>query len=148
MNLTDLQSAIGRCQLRRIDKMSAHREMLWNNYNDNLQDLGLTLPSLPSDPDSRHARHLYAIGLPQGINRDEFVWRASNEFHITLGVHYNSIPTFSAYKTLFNGECASEIFPVSYYWGKSTISLSLSAAVSIPDQDRIINCIKQLLSNS
>ena len=148
MNLTDLQSAIGRCQLSRIEEMYTHREMLWNNYNENLQGLGLELPSLPSDPLSRHARHLYAIGLPHDINRDEFVWRASNEFQVTFGVHYNSIPTFSAYKTLFNGASAIDNFPVSFQWGKKTISLSLSAAVTVSDQDRIINCLKSLLSNS
>lgn len=148
MNLTDLQSTIGRCQLRRINEMYAHRVTLWNNYNEQLQDLGLDLPTLPPDSSSNHARHLYAIGLPPDLNRDEFVWKASNEFHITLGVHYNSIPTFSAYKDLFDLETISNTFPVSYLWGKRTISLSLSAAVSISDQDRIINCLKHLLKSS
>ena len=31
-------------------------------------------------------------------------------------------------------------FPASFQWGKKTISLSLSAAVTVSDQDRIINC--------
>ena len=102
MNLTDLQSAIGRCQLSRIEEMYTHREMLgtitmkifrpWPRF---------TILAIRSSfsPCSSFVRYR----LPHDINRDEFVWRASNEFQVTFGVHYNSIPTFSAYKTLFNG---------------------------------------------
>ena len=38
-----------------------------------------------------------------------------------------------------------KLFPNAWDWGKRTISLSLSAAVSNNDCDRILECLKSLL---
>ena len=146
MNLTDLQSSVGLIQLSRLDEMSSVRQNLWDYYTSELSSTELSLPSLPSSRGSVHALHLFACGLPPTIDRDEFVWRASQEFNITLGVHYNSIPTFSAYTSYDFSRNPSYDFPVAYNWGKSTISLSLSAAVSLDDAQRVVQCVKHLLS--
>ena len=147
MNLTDLQSSVGLVQLSRLEEMTAVRQSLWNFYTSELSSTPLILPSLPTDDGSVHALHLFACGLPSSIDRDEFVWRASQEYNITLGVHYNSIPTFSAYNTYEFSSNPSYDYPVAYSWGKSTISLSLSAAVTHTDAERIVGCITQLLKS-
>ena len=147
MNLTDLQASVGLVQLSRLGEMASVRQSLWNYYTSELSSSSLTLPSLPTDEGSVHALHLFACGLPPSIDRDEFVWRASQEYNITLGVHYNSIPTFSAYTPYDFSHSPSDDFPVAYNWGKSTISLSLSAAVTPSDAERVATCITQLLDS-
>ena len=145
MNMTDIQSSIGLVQLSRIEEMRKKRIEIWDFYNENLKNTPLLLPTLPKNNKDIHARHLYSIGLPENINRDEFVWKASEEFGITFGVHYNAIPTFSAYKKFFPSNTLENLYPNSLDWGKRTISLSISASVGIPDCQRIIECINSLL---
>ena len=147
MNLTDVQSSIGIVQLKRINKMRQKRKELWETYNKLLSETSLELPSLPDDINSTHALHLYACGLPKKINRDEFVWRASNEFNLTLGIHYKSIPTFSVYSDMWDLKDIEKNLPIALDWGERTISLSLSAAVSIDDCSRVVDGVTKLLKS-
>ena len=146
MNLTDLQSSIGIAQLNRIDEMRKRRKEIWDFYSQNLCNVNIELPKLPNKKGSKHALHLFACGLPNKIDRDEFVWRASNEFGIVFGIHYKSIPAFSVYKNIFNKKDFSMNLPLAYDWGKRTISLSLSAAVKDNECERIVEVLKKLLS--
>lgn len=144
MNMTDIQSSIGIVQLERIDEMRSRRNEIWNFYYDNLKNTCLSLPTRNLNKGSKHSLHLFSIALPKKVSRDEFVWKAGKDFGITFGIHYNAIPTFSAYKKYFtrNNYC---LFPNSIDWGNSTISLSLSAAVKDIECERIVQCIKSLI---
>lgn len=144
MNMTDIQASIGIVQLQRINAMRERRKKIWKFYYENLKETSLSLPMNDFKEGISHALHLFSIGLPDHIDRDEFVWKAGNEFGITFGVHYNAIPTFSAYKNLFPRESHS-LYPNAIDWGNRTISLSLSAAVSDLECERIVECIKCFL---
>ena len=52
LNLTDIQASIGLIQLSRLEEMQKRRTVLWDYYTNELADLGLQLPVLPSDPDN------------------------------------------------------------------------------------------------
>ena len=145
MNMTDIQSSIGLVQLSRIKEMQIKRRQIWDYYNENLKNTSISLPILPKSEGDKHALHLYSIALPEEINRDEFIWKAVNNFGITFGVHYNSIPTFTAYKKFFPTNKINSLYPNALDWGKRTISLSLSASVEFQDCQRIIECIKSFL---
>ena len=145
MNMTDIQASIGIIQLSRINEMQKRRREIWDFYNENLKGTPLSLPNLTREAGNVHSLHLFSIGLPDYIDRDEFVWKASNDFDITFGVHYNAIPTFSAYKKFFPPDSSESLYPNSMYWGSKTISLSLSAAVQDKDCERIVDCIKSFL---
>ena len=145
MNMTDLQASIGIEQLSRIDEMNKRRKEIWKYYNENLRNTQLLLPNLPIEKGSLHSLHLYSIALPKNIDRDEFVWKASEEFGVTFGIHYNSIPSFTAYKSLFSSDLSYSEYPNAFNWGQKTVSLSLSAAVEDKDCERIIDCIKSFL---
>ena len=101
MNMTDIQASIGIVQLSRIEEMRKRRKEIWKFYSENLIETPLLLPKLDDKEGNVHSLHLFCIGLPDYIDRDEFVWKASNDFDITFGVHYNAIPTFTAYKDFF-----------------------------------------------
>ena len=146
-NLTDIQASIGLIQLSRLEEMQKRRTIIWEYYTNELNNLGLQLPVLPSDPDSFHAKHLFSIGLPPNINRDEFIWNASQEFSITMGLHYNCLPTFSAYKQIWPAESIPKLYPNAFSWGQRTVSLSLSAAVTDQDVSRIVDATKKLLKS-
>ena len=145
MNMTDIQASIGIAQLSRIGEMKMRRKEIWEFYSENLKGTSLLLPKLDERKGNVHALHLYSVGLPKYMNRDEFVWKASNDFGITFGVHYNAIPTFSAYKDFFPKESSESLYPNSMDWGQRCVSLSLSAAVKDKDCERIVDCVKSLL---
>jgi len=143
MNLTDLQSAIGLAQLERLDEMHARRQRLWARYNEELKDLELELPFLPDeDKGDKHALHLYSVGLPEHIDRDEFVWTCSKIHSVILGIHYNAVPGFTAYRNKGYFCKAAEEFPIAMSWGRRTVSLSLSAGVSDDDCTRVISAVR------
>ena len=49
-------------------------------------------------------------GLPEYIDRDDFIWKMSNKHNIVCGIHYNSIPSYSAYKSLIYEQGGYESF--------------------------------------
>ncbi len=75
-NMTDVQAAIGRVQLRHFDHWQQRRADLAAHYDDRLADVtGIATPARPSQPDDRHAWHLYAIRVrPVGrVSRDDVI---------------------------------------------------------------------------
>ncbi|HTY98593.1 MAG TPA: DegT/DnrJ/EryC1/StrS family aminotransferase, partial [Rhodocyclaceae bacterium] len=58
MNYTDLQAAIGRVQLRRLDGMARVRQTIAQRYKEGLAAAGLEIPFQAKVFEADHARHL------------------------------------------------------------------------------------------
>ena len=87
-NLTDVQAAIGRAQLRRFDTYQARRREVAARYDAQLSSLPWV--SLPPRPvEGRHAWHLYAVRVHPGfpVARDELIDRL-NDLGIGTSVHF------------------------------------------------------------
>jgi dTDP-4-amino-4,6-dideoxygalactose transaminase len=87
-NLSDMQAAIGRAQLRHLESWQQRRAELAGRYNAALTDVvGLDLPQIPVR--GRHAWHLYVVRVkPEfGIDRDALVEHL-NEHSIGTSVHF------------------------------------------------------------
>jgi len=68
-NLSDVQAAIGRAQLRHLDQWQRRRADIAARYSAALADVrGLELPQLPVR--GRHAWHLYVVRVKPGFARD------------------------------------------------------------------------------
>ena len=135
-NLTDLQSSIGLIQLKRLSSMQKYREKVWDVYHDILSALDLELPMRHLSNQDTHSLHLYTVGLPERVSRDALLAKASSDHGVTFGVHYNAIPLFSIYKKLNIGQDLHS-YSTALEWGSKTISLSLSAAVTLEQAERI-----------
>lgn len=91
-NMTDLQAAIGREQLRCLDVWQRRREEIAARYDDRLRALdGVVLPHRPDRRDSRHAWHLYPVQLLPGAGpgRDDV---ADALAHRGIGTSVHFIP--------------------------------------------------------
>lgn len=92
-NLSDIQSAIGIHQLRKLEQFIAVRTRYAALYKRMLADVEeVELP--PDNPACRHAWHLYSIRLNLDkltIGRDEFI-RALRDRGIGASVHFIPIP--------------------------------------------------------
>ena len=82
LRFNDIQAAIGRVLLRRLDAMNDRRRALAARYTDGLRRLPVVLPTEATD--ARHVYHLYVIRTRE---RDRLA-RFLNERGIATGVHY------------------------------------------------------------
>lgn len=73
-NMTDIQAAMGRAQLRHLPAWQRRRAQIAARYDDLLAaQPGIELPHRPEPTSGTHAWHLYPIRLATGIERDEVI---------------------------------------------------------------------------
>src|SRR2546425_1223953 len=86
LRFNDIQAAIGRVLLRRLDAMNDRRRELAARYGTGLAGLPLELPR--ERPGARHVYHLYVVRTPRRAELAAFL----KERGIQTGVHY-PVPT-------------------------------------------------------
>ena len=143
-NLTDIASAIGIQQLRKIDRFARRRAELAQRYHDGLAGLPLRLPALPAAGEV-HAWHLYVVRLePHApLARDALI-DALSEQGIGTSVHF--IPLHR--QPYWRDYCAlvPERFPVAEACYAAMLTLPLYTRMSDADQDRVIAALRALLT--
>ena len=87
-NMTDVQAAIGRAQLRHLDEWQRRRDVRADQYTAALRAVPGIEPLEATTP-GRHARHLYVVRVLEeyGTDRDELIERLA-ERGIGTSVHF------------------------------------------------------------
>jgi dTDP-4-amino-4,6-dideoxygalactose transaminase len=142
-NMTDLQASFGLHQLRRLEQNLARREAIWQAYNRGLAGLPLILPADPA-PDTRHARHIYAVRVARGspLDRDELMDELFKR-NIGTGVHYTALHLHRFYREKFGYKRGD--FPNAEAVGSTTLSLPLSPKLTDEDVQDVIDAVKESL---
>jgi dTDP-4-amino-4,6-dideoxygalactose transaminase len=143
-NLTDIASAIGIEQLRKIDRFLARREALAQRYDAALAGLPLQLPAR-ADQGSSHAWHLYVVRLAPGarLGRDELINELSRR-GIGTSVHF--IPLHRQPYWRDTCQLSAAQFPVAEAAYQSMLTLPLYTRMSDADQERVIAALHELLA--
>ena len=155
-NLTDIASAIGIEQLRKIDRFQQRRTALAERYDAALAGLPLTLPARPAQgAGSTHAWHLYVVRLDRAATdgahsastaqreRDALIASLA-ERGIGTSVHF--IPLHR--QPYWRGSCGLRAadFPVAEAAFGAMLSLPLYTRMGDADQQRVIAALHDLLS--
>jgi dTDP-4-amino-4,6-dideoxygalactose transaminase len=82
LRFNDIQAAVGRVLLRRLDAMNARRRALAARYGHALADLPLVLPA--ERPGAHHVWHLYVVRTERRAELAQFLKARS----IQTGIHY------------------------------------------------------------
>lgn len=135
--LTDIQSALGLAQLKRISEFIECRRYLANRYNQLLSGLPITLPLHHQLNES--SWHLYVI---QVENRKK-VFDALRQNKIGVNVHYIPVHTQPYYQ---NKGFRIGDFPNAEYYYAHTITLPLYPGLTDLEIDYIINSLAEGLS--
>ncbi|HET9047721.1 MAG TPA: DegT/DnrJ/EryC1/StrS family aminotransferase [Chiayiivirga sp.] len=146
-NMMDLQASIGIHQLARVEASWTRREHIWRRYMQAFADLPVGLPAMPA-VNTRHAYHLFTILVDaqrSGIARDDFL-DAMNARGIGTGVHYLSLAEHPVYRERFGWR--PEQWPQALRIGRQTVSLPLSPKLDDTDVDRVIDAVRNTLSNA
>ncbi|MFC0252447.1 DegT/DnrJ/EryC1/StrS family aminotransferase [Massilia consociata] len=143
-NLTDIASAIGIEQLRKIDRFQQRRTWLAQRYDAGLAALPLVLPAHPVMA-STHAWHLYVVRLKEGagMERDELI-QALSDRGIGTSVHFIPLHRQPYWRDTCGLDPAA--FPVAEASFASMLTLPLYTKMSDADQDRVIAALHDLLS--
>lgn len=146
--MSDVAAAIGIHQLRRVEANLAIRRDYVRRYDEAFANVPeLTLPDRePSGANGKHAHHLYTVLLDLDrltIGRDQFV-DALRGLGIGCGVHYRVVHLQRYYRERFG--FAPGDYPVSEYISDRTVSLPLSAAMTVEDLDEVVNAVSKVIS--
>ncbi len=146
-SMMDLQAAIGIHQLARVEASWNRRGEIWAHYHSLLAGLPIDLPA-PVESETRHAYHLYTIGVDPrqaGITRDQFL-DAMFAQGIGTGVHYLSLPEHPYYQQRLGWR--PEQFPHASRIGRQTVSLPLSPNLTDGDVERVARAVRDVLDGT
>ena len=138
-NMTNIQAAMLRPQLARIEGPLARREELALRYEEAFADLeGLDYPRV--EPGGRSARHLFTIWAP-AESRDAYLTELG-ERGIGVAVNYRAIHLLTYFRERFGFGRGD--FPAAEAIGDRTISLPLYPKLTDDEQRRTIDVVRQL----
>lgn len=143
--LTDIQCALGRSQLGKLDRFLARREAIALRYRSALHDTpGLTLPRVA--PGVRHAWHLFPVLLDPGCLAADraTIHAALRAENIGVTVHYAAAYRHPYYAGLGYrpGLC-----PVAEDVCARILSLPLSAGLTDADVDDVVTAVSKVLEH-
>jgi dTDP-4-amino-4,6-dideoxygalactose transaminase len=143
-NFTDLQAAIGREQLRRLDAWQQRRTAIAARYDAQLTGLeGLELPPRPAA--DAHAWHLYIVRIhhrPFGIDRDTAAERLA-ETGIGTSVHFIPVHHLPYFRNLLGLEACGELSAADQIFPR-LLSLPMFPGLTDSDVDRVCEALAGL----
>jgi len=143
--LTDIQSALGRNQLKRIGAFLAEREKIAGFYDKAFAGMEELLPGQKFDKKrARHARHLYLLRLnteKTKLKRKE-VFEALAKKGICAQVHYMPVHKQPFYRE--NGYSGVKCPNAEKYY-EEVLSLPIYPGLRVSDVKRVIRGVKDTL---
>jgi len=142
-NLTDIQAAIGLCQLKKINEFMERREQIVSVYDKEFSGLE-EVDTLSVENGVRHARHLYPILLNLDrltIDRARFIEELKAE---NIGATVNFVPVHMHpyYRDTFGYK--REDFPVAAQAYDRLISLPLYPKMTDEDAADVVEGVKKI----
>jgi UDP-4-amino-4-deoxy-L-arabinose-oxoglutarate aminotransferase len=140
-NLTDIQSAIGLQQLRKLPTLTAERTRLAGRYDAALRDLPELRPLAPAPYPCTHVHHLYIVRLAHerlSVDRNAFM-AAVISAGIGLGLHFTAVHELTYYRQRLGDLRAA--LPHATDASARIFSLPLFPGLSDAEQDRVVEVL-------
>lgn len=138
MNYTDLQAALGRVQLRRQPEFARRRLEIARRFTERLPGMKVALRIQKGLTEEHHARHLFVLRLPAGIDRNAVLLRM-RALNIGASIHYSPLHLMSIYGVTASLPVTEEIAP-------RLLTLPISASMSLTDADNVMDAMAHALA--
>ena len=137
--MTDIQAALGRSQLKRIDEFVACRQQLAARYDILLEELPVV--PIKHHSDALSSFHLYVIRVNQRSHMKVFSFL--REAGIGVNLHYIPVHTQPYYRQQgFN----NTTFPIAESYYREAISLPIYPELNEQQQDAIVSALCEALT--
>ncbi len=140
--MTDIQAALGKSQVNRLDEFVSRRNRLAERYDDLLK--ALPLMPLGRHPDAYSAYHLYTVRLKLDAIRKSHleVFEGLRKSGIGVNLHYIPVHTQPYYRKLgFDwGD-----YPEAENYYRAAITLPLYYGLTEAQQDEVVASLRRLL---
>lgn len=140
-NLTDIQSAIGIHQLRKLTALNGERERLARRYDEALAGIPELRPLGRAPYPHRHAHHLYIVRLQHErlrIDRNAFM-AAVLDAGVGLGLHFTAVHELTYYRQRLGDLRAA--LPNATDASQRIFSLPLFPGLSDAEQGRVVEVL-------
>jgi len=148
--LTDIQSALGLSQLKKLARFTRRRNEVADVYDDLLQTFDFMTP-LKTVSGVRHARHLYVVKWNEaacGVSRDE-AFRQMRSRGIGVNVHYQPIYQQPFYqRKIAAGEIASPNCPSADEAYQSILSLPVFPSMTLREISFVIESLHEIATGA
>lgn len=138
-NMTNIQAALLRSQLPRVEKQWKRRAEIANQYAHAFTKAGVAFPKI--EPGIKHAHHLFTIWV--NPKRRDAVLHELQKRGIGVGVHYRPIHLMSYYRKKYDYKPGD--FPNAERIGASTISLPLYPKLTDKEVKYVVDSVKKIL---
>jgi|MDTA01.3.fsa_nt_gb UDP-4-amino-4,6-dideoxy-N-acetyl-beta-L-altrosamine transaminase len=142
--LSDLQSALGISQLKRLNKFVTLKNKIAKFYDRNLRNSKAII--LPREKkEIKHAYHLYPVRIKFDkikVNKSELFFKMKKK-GINLQVHYVPLYKHKYLKEKFKFK--EKDFPNTSLFYKEAVSLPIYANLSIADQKYVIQSLQEIV---
>jgi dTDP-4-amino-4,6-dideoxygalactose transaminase len=145
-NMTDMAAALGIHQLQKAESFQQRRAEIADLYNNNLNDLPLTIPYQADY--SSHAWHLYVLQLDLenlSIDRNTFIKRMAAA-GIGTSVHFIPLHLQTYWRDRYG--LKAEDFPVALDVYNRAVSLPIYPCMSDDDVHRVITQVRTILTQT
>jgi dTDP-4-amino-4,6-dideoxygalactose transaminase len=140
--LSELNAALGLCQLSRLDQANLARAAHVKRYRARLSQVpNLAVPFSGRDQESSH--HIMPVLLPEGADRDA-VMSGMRAAGIQTSIHYRPVDTFSAYVQAGLGPC--ERLTLTHDIGRRTLTLPLYPSMREDQIDLVCDALGNALA--
>lgn len=141
--ITEIQSAIGIVQLKKLDQNNYKRKQLFEAYRKEFQEIkGVSIPY--SIYEGKPSYHIFPILFEPSINREKIIQSLRN-IGIQTSIHYPPVHLFSFYRKKFGFR--SGMLPRTEEVSRREITLPLHPLMSIRDVKWIADKIKEIIHN-
>ena len=137
--MTEIQAALGRTQLRKLDRLIAGRRAMAARYDELLKGSSLTIPR--SVDAERHVYQSYVVLLrsDRAAERDAIIARMrAAHVEVSIGTHH--IPLLRYYRSTYG--FAKGQFPMTDSVASRAIALPLHAYLTDEDQGRVAELLR------
>ncbi len=141
--LTDLQAALGRSQLAKLERFVARRNELARRYRESLGDLAELELAPAAAPGHRHAHHLFVVRHRHGAPARRALYEGLHARGILAQVHYRPVYLHPWYARTYG--YAPGLCPAAEDYYAGCLSLPCFPGLSDHDQDRVVAAVRELL---
>jgi UDP-4-amino-4,6-dideoxy-N-acetyl-beta-L-altrosamine transaminase len=141
---SDIHSALGLSQLKKIERFRRQRELLVARYDENLRDLSNNVRPIKRVPNCMPAWHLYPVLIDFDVigKARSKVMSELREQGIGTQVHYQPVHL----QPYFKQRCGEMELPGAEAYYRRTLSLPLFSAMTTDDVDRVCDVLREIVS--